>query len=318
MSKILITGGTGSFGTAMLTNLLKDDSIEEVRIFSRDEKKQDDMRTKFKDKRVRYFIGDVRVMPSIERAMQGVDAVFHASAMKQVPSCEEFPIEAMNTNIMGSANVLSLAMGFHIPKVVVLSTDKAVMPVNTMGMTKALMEKIALDTALRIEETGTNVCVTRYGNVMGSRGSVIPRFAEQIDNGKDVTITDSKMTRFMMNLSEAVELVKFALYHGENGTTYVMKSPASTVKDIFLAISTMKGYTNYPFVEEGPRAGEKTHETLVSSEEMTRSFDCGLYYAVPPLDSCHYTVPRPAYTSDTTKRLTLEETISIIREGGVI
>jgi len=274
---LLITGGTGSFGNAVLSHFLESD-IKEIRIFSRDEKKQEDMRIKYKNDKLKFYIGDVRDFDSINSAMRNVDFVFSASALKQVPSCEFFPIEAVKTNIIGTDNTLKSAIMQGVKKVIVLSTDKAVYPINAMGMSKGLMEKVAIAKSRTTEET--LICCTRYGNVMASRGSVIPLFCQQIKNGLPITITDPEMTRFMMSLDDAVNLVMYAFEHGEQGDIFVQKSPASTIgllanviKNIFNAKNEIKII--------GTRHGEKKHETLATLEEIMRSQDLGHYYKIP-------------------------------------
>lgn len=281
MSKtLLITGGTGSFGTATLHHFLDKKQFSEIRIFSRDEKKQDDMRKKFNNSKIKFYIGDVRDMRSINQAMKGVDYVFHAAALKQVPSCEFFPIEAVKTNIFGAENVLEAALKFNVQKVVILSTDKACYPINAMGMSKALMEKVMIAKSREVDNGNTILCGTRYGNVMASRGSVIPLFSEQIKSGKPLTITDGNMTRFMMTLDEAVKLVFFAFEHGKSGDIFVQKSPASTIETLAKAmIDLYKGNNKINYI--GTRHGEKLYETLVNREEMVKAIDLENYYRIP-------------------------------------
>ena len=276
---ILITGGTGSFGNAVLKTLVKSENYREIRIFSRDEKKQDDMRQIYQNNRIKYYIGDVRDKNSIEKAMTGVDCVFHAAALKQVPSCEFFPVEAVKTNVLGCENVLDSAKRNGVKKVVVLSTDKAVYPINAMGMTKALSEKVMIANSRNLNGTGTVFCATRYGNVMASRSSVIPLFIEQIKAGKPLTITDPDMTRYMMTLNDAVDLVLFAFENGKNGDIFVQKAPACTIKDLANALLELYNASN-PINIIGTRHGEKIHETLVNREEMVRSEDLGNYYRI--------------------------------------
>ncbi len=277
---LLITGGTGSFGNAVLRRFL-DTSIKEIRIFSRDEKKQDDMRHKLNNPKVKFYLGDVREKKSVDYAMKNVDYVFHAAALKQVPSCEFFPIEAVNTNVLGTENVLCSAIDFGIKRVVVLSTDKAVYPINAMGISKALMEKVMIAKARAQEEnSGTVFCGTRYGNVMASRGSVIPLFIEQLKDGKDLTVTDPYMTRFMMTLEDAVDLVLYAFKHGQNGDIFIQKSPASTIGDLAQALIELYKSTSKIKVI-GTRHGEKLYETLVNREEMAKAIDMGEYFRVP-------------------------------------
>ncbi|MFG1592811.1 polysaccharide biosynthesis protein [Halobacteriovorax sp. CON-3] len=278
--KLLITGGTGSFGNAVLDRFL-DSGLSEIRIFSRDEKKQDDMRKKYNNPKIKFYIGDVRDYNSVLTAMHGVDYVFHAAALKQVPSCEFYPLQAVKTNIFGTENVLDAAINCGVKKVICLSTDKAVYPINAMGMSKALMEKVFVAKARSIAEThNTVICGTRYGNVMASRGSVIPLFIEQIENGKPITITDPNMTRFMMSLEDAVELVIFAFENGENGDIFVQKSPASTIENLANAIKRFKNSPNTEVKIIGTRHGEKLYETLLTREEMVKARDLGGYYQI--------------------------------------
>ncbi|GAA4146812.1 polysaccharide biosynthesis protein [Sphingobacterium kyonggiense] len=276
---LLITGGTGSFGGAVLNKFLNTD-IGEIRIFSRDEKKQDDMRHLFNNSKIKFYIGDVRDMDSVDGAMHNVDYVFHAAALKQVPSCEFFPIEAVKTNVLGTANVLTAAKKNNVKKVITLSTDKAVYPINAMGISKALMEKTTVAFSRDVDPNKIMFASTRYGNVMGSRGSVIPLFIEQIKNGKDLTITDPNMTRFMMTLEEAVDLVLFAFKNGECGDIYVQKSPAATIG--ILAQALIELYNSKSQIKIiGTRHGEKLYETLVNREEMLKSIDMEGYYRIP-------------------------------------
>lgn len=275
---LLITGGTGSFGNAVCKRLLSS-SIQEIRILSRDEKKQDDMRKKLGSDKIKFYLGDVRDVSSITTAMQGVDYVFHAAALKQVPSCEFFPLEAMKTNVMGTNNVLDVAITCKVEKVICLSTDKAVYPINAMGMSKALMEKVAISKSR--ESKGTTICITRYGNVIASRGSVIPLFIDQIYKDQPLTITNANMTRFMMTLDEAVDLVEHCFQFGNNGDLYVQKSPSATIAQIAQATIELLGMpSSYPINEIGFRHGEKKHEVLLSSEEMINTQDLGKYYKV--------------------------------------
>jgi UDP-glucose 4-epimerase len=276
---ILITGGTGSFGNAVLRHFLKSENFKEIRIFSRDEKKQDDLRKKLKNPKVNFYIGDVRDRNSIESAIIDVDYVFHAAALKQVPTGEFFPWEAIKTNSLGALNVIDLAIRHKIKKLIVLSTDKAVYPINAMGMSKALMEKIMIAKSRKANHN-TLLCGTRYGNVMGSRGSVIPLFVEQIKTGKPITITNPEMTRFMMTLESAVELVFYAFEHGEPGDIFVKKAPASTIHN--LAKSLLELYnTNNEIKSIGTRHGEKLYESLVNREEMAKAVDLGDFYRIP-------------------------------------
>ena len=274
---LLITGGTGSFGNAVLRRFLNTD-IGEIRIFSRDEKKQDDMRKKYENPKLKFIIGDTRNYDSVRHAMRGVDYVFQAAALKQVPSCEFFPMEAVRTNVIGTENVLNAAIDCGVKNVVCLSTDKAVYPINAMGMTKALMEKTAV--AMGRDETGTTIAVTRYGNVMCSRGSVIPLFIQQIRDGKPITITDPNMTRFMMSLDSAVDLVLFAFQHAKGGETFVQKAPAATIETLAHAVSELFDAEEAPKII-GTRHGEKLYESLLTREEMARAVDLGNYYMVP-------------------------------------
>lgn len=274
---LLITGGTGSFGNAVLDKFL-DTDIKEIRIFSRDEKKQEDMRIKYKNDKIQFYIGDVRDYRSIDDAMDGVDYIFHAAALKQVPSCEFFPIQAVETNILGTDNVLEAAINHGVKKVIVLSTDKAAYPINAMGMSKALMEKVAVAKGRNQEKT--IICRTRYGNVMASRGSVIPLFCEQIEQGKPLTITNPEMTRFMMTLSDAVDLVVYAFEHGKQGDLFVQKAPAATIETLAKAVKSLKN-SDAPINCIGTRHGEKLYEVLVTKEEMINAIDMGNYYCIP-------------------------------------
>jgi UDP-glucose 4-epimerase len=276
---LLITGGTGSFGNAALDRFL-DTDIAEIRIFSRDEKKQDDMRKIYNNPKLKFYIGDVRDRQSLDNVMPGVDYIFHAGALKQVPSCEFFPVEAVKTNILGAENVLASAFQHGVKKVVILSTDKAVYPVNAMGMSKAMMEKVMVARSRNIPEGGTVMCGTRYGNVMASRGSVIPLFVQQIKEGKPLTITDPSMTRFMMTLKDSVELVVFAFEHANQGDMFVQKAPACTIETLAHALLELYNASNEIKVI-GTRHGEKLYESLVSREEMVRAEDLGGYYRVP-------------------------------------
>lgn len=276
---LLITGGTGSFGNAVLRRFL-DTSIREIRIFSRDEKKQDDMRQFYKNPKIKYIIGDVRDRQSIDNAVQGVDFVFHAAALKQVPSCEFFPGEAVRTNVLGCENVLNSSLEFKVKKVIVLSTDKAVYPINAMGMSKALSEKVMVAKSRNLNGTGSVFCGTRYGNVMASRGSVIPLFVSQIRQNKPITVTDPNMTRFMMTLENAVELVLFAFKNGNNGDIFVQKSPATTIAILTKALKEIYKSTS-PIKVIGTRHGEKLYETLVNREEIVKAIDEGDYFRIP-------------------------------------
>lgn len=278
---LLITGGTGSFGNAVLHRFL-DSGLREIRIFSRDEKKQDDTRKRFNSAKLKFYIGDVRDQRSVEQAMRGVDFVFHAAALKQVPSCEFHPMEAVRTNVLGTENVLVAAIDAGVKRVVCLSTDKAVYPINAMGISKAMMEKVMVAASRNLEGTGTVICGTRYGNVMASRGSVIPLFVDQVFSGKPLTITDPSMTRFMMTLADAVDLVLYAFEHGNNGDIFVQKAPAATVDTLAQAILELMGKPDHPVLVMGTRHGEKLYEALLSREEMACAQDMGDYYRVPP------------------------------------
>lgn len=277
---LLITGGTGSFGNAVLERFLKDDiDIKEIRIFSRDEKKQEDMRIRYKKNKIKFFIGDVRDYRSVDDAMDGVDFIFHAAALKQVPSCEFFPIQAVKTNVLGTENVLEAAINHKVKKVIVLSTDKAAYPINAMGMSKALMEKVAVAKGREVRNSSTIICRTRYGNVMASRGSVIPLFYNQITRGVPMTITNPEMTRFMMTLEDAVELVLYAFENGEQGDLFVQKAPAATIETLAQAMrELMNPEAEIKYI--GTRHGEKLYETLVTKEEMMTAKDCGNYYRI--------------------------------------
>jgi len=317
---LLITGGTGSFGNAVLKRFLNSD-IKEIRIFSRDEKKQDDMRQFYKNDKIKYFIGNVRDKRSVDNAMRGVDFIFHAAALKQVPSCEFFPIEAVNTNVIGCQNVVDSAIENNVKKVIVLSTDKAVYPINAMGMSKALSEKVMVAKS-RNNNNGTILCGTRYGNVMASRGSVIPLFVEQIKLGKPITITEPQMTRYMMTLEDAVNLVMFAFNNGNPGDIFVQKSPAATIEMVAKALLEMyKAKSEIKII--GIRHGEKIYETLVNREEMVKAEDCGDYYRIPAdTRDLNYNkfftegeskiFQAEEYTSHNTKQLNLEETKELL------
>lgn len=319
---LLITGGTGSFGNAVLKRFL-DTDIGEIRILSRDEKKQDDMRKLYANPKLKFYIGDVRDRSSIVEAIDGSDFIFHAAALKQVPSCEFYPIEAVKTNVLGAGNVLDIAAQYGVKKVVVLSTDKAAYPINAMGMTKALMEKIATAKARSIGDKGTIICRTRYGNVMASRGSVIPVFKEQMLNGYDVTVTDENMTRFMMTLDDAVDLVLYAFQNGKQGDLFVQKAPAATINTLVEAMAKMLNVT--PMVRNiGVRHGEKMYETLVTREEMAYAEDIGDYYRIP-MDArdLNYAVTDEArkgcgereFNSDVTRMLNVDEMVELLRKA---
>lgn len=323
---LLITGGTGSFGHAVLKKFLKS-KIKEIRIFSRDEKKQDDMRHELQSNspelsnKVIFYIGDVRNPQSIKEAMQGVDYVFHAAALKQVPSCEFFPMEAVRTNIEGTDNVLNAAIEYGVKRVVCLSTDKAAYPINAMGISKAMMERVIYANARKAKDKGTVICCTRYGNVMCSRGSVIPLFIDQIKQNKPITITDPNMTRFLMNLDEAVELVEFAFKNANPGDLFIQKAPASTIGDLAKSVQSLFGDTGTNII--GTRHGEKLYETLMTREEALRAEDMGNYFRIAA-DSrdLNYdkfvvkgevkTMADEAYTSDNTERLDVEKTVKKI------
>jgi len=318
---LLITGGTGSFGNAVLRRFL-DTDIREIRIFSRDEKKQDDMRQFYKNSKIKYFIGDVRDRLSIDNTMKGVDYVFHAAALKQVPSCEFFPTEAVRTNVLGCENILDSAQFHHVKKVIVLSTDKAVYPINAMGMTKALSEKVMVAKSRNLNGSGTVFCGTRYGNVMASRGSVIPLFVNQMIHNQPITVTDPNMTRFMMSLESAVDLVLFAFENGDNGDIFVKKSPATTIETLAQAIKELyKSDSDIKVI--GSRHGEKLYETLVNREEMVKAIDMGEFYRIPAdtrdLNYSKYFTEGTEevsqieeYHSHNTYRLSLEETKELL------
>ncbi|MDO9955777.1 nucleoside-diphosphate sugar epimerase/dehydratase [Glaesserella parasuis] len=277
---LLITGGTGSFGNAVLKHFLQTD-IKEIRIFSRDEKKQDDMRKKYNSPKLKFYIGDVRDYNSILNATRGVDYIYHAAALKQVPSCEFYPMESVKTNVLGTENVLEAAIQNKVERVVCLSTDKAVYPINAMGISKAMMEKVIVAKSRNLEGSGTTICCTRYGNVMASRGSVIPLFVDQIRQGKALTVTDPEMTRFMMTLDDAVDLVLYAFENGQNGDIFVQKAPAATIATLAKAITELLSVPNHPIDIIGTRHGEKAFEALLSREEMLHAIDQGYYFRVP-------------------------------------
>jgi len=314
---LMITGGTGSFGNAVLKHFLNSD-IKEIRIFSRDEKKQEDMRIEFKNDKLNFIIGDVRDFDNINAAMYGVDYVFHAAALKQVPSCEFYPMQAVATNILGAENVLEASARNNVKKVVVLSTDKAVYSINTMGMTKAIMEKMAISKARdpRMQRHNSVICATRYGNVMCSRGSIIPLFIKQIKEGKPLTVTEPDMTRFMMTLNESVNLVLFAFNNAEPGDIFVQKAPAATMLTLSTALKDIVKANNQIKII-GSRHGEKMHETLCGKEEMSKAIDLGDFYRIPAdMRDLNYTKylqtdgPRlidKEYNSENTKRLNVEE-----------
>jgi UDP-N-acetylglucosamine 4,6-dehydratase len=276
---LLITGGTGSFGNTVLKRFLATD-VKEIRVFSRDEKKQEDMRIELGNDKVKFYIGDVRSQESLAQAMVGVDYVFHAAALKQVPSCEFYPMEAVRTNVLGTENVLNAAIASGVKRVVVLSTDKAVYPINAMGISKAMAEKLMVARSRMIPEAGPVICATRYGNVMASRGSVIPLFVNQLRNGEPLTLTDPKMTRFLMSLEDSVDLVLHAFEHAKQGDIFIQKSPASTVGDLAQALQELFG-REAPVNIIGTRHGEKLYESLISREEMAKAEDMGRYYRIP-------------------------------------
>ena len=316
---LLITGGTGSFGNAVFKRFL-DTDIAEIRIFSRDEKKQDDMRKRYNSDKLKFYIGDVRDARSVEQSMRGVDYVFHAAALKQVPSCEFHPMQAVRTNVLGTENVLEAAIQAGVKRVVCLSTDKAVYPINAMGISKAMMEKVMVAASRNLEGTGTVICGTRYGNVMASRGSVIPLFVQQVFAGNPLTLTNPAMTRFMMTLADAVDLVLYAFEHGNNGDIFVQKAPAATVQVLAHAVLTLMGKADHPVHTIGTRHGEKLYEALLSREELACAEDMGDYYRVPPdgrdLNYAKFTEQgaqrltetseEEAYNSHNTKRLDVD------------
>ncbi len=280
-ASLLISGGTGSFGNAALRRFLNEE-IGEIRILSRDEKKQDDMRKRYASDKLKFYIGDVRDPQSILSAMRGVDYVFHAAALKQVPSCEFHPLEAVKTNVLGTANVVETAIQCGVRRVICLSTDKAVYPINAMGISKAMMEKVFVAKSRNVDPAETTVCGTRYGNVMASRGSVIPLFVEQILAGKPITITDPEMTRFMMTLDDAIDLVLYAFTHGNSGDIFVQKAPAATLTTLARALFDLLGVPEHPIEIIGTRHGEKAHETLLSREERAHAQDLDNYFRIPP------------------------------------
>jgi UDP-glucose 4-epimerase len=280
-STLLVSGGTGSFGNAVLRRFLQTD-IQEIRILSRDEKKQDDMRKRYANDKLKFYIGDVRDPQSVLSAMRGVDYVFHAAALKQVPSCEFHPLEAVKTNILGTANVVEAAIQCGVRRVICLSTDKAVYPINAMGISKAMMEKVFVAKSRNIDPEETTICGTRYGNVMASRGSVIPLFVEQILAGNPITITDPEMTRFMMTLDDAIDLVLYAFEHGQSGDIFVQKAPAATLTNLAQALFELLEKPDHPIEIIGTRHGEKVHETLLSREERAHAQDLPGYFRIPP------------------------------------
>lgn len=319
---LMITGGTGSFGNAVLTRFL-DTAVKEIRIFSRDEKKQEDMRIALANDKVKFYIGDVRDSDSLAQAMTGVDYVFHAAALKQVPSCEFYPMEAVRTNVQGTENVLNAAIARGVSRVVVLSTDKAVYPINAMGISKAMAEKLMVAKSRTIPAGGTVVCATRYGNVMASRGSVIPLFVDQLRAGEPLTLTDPSMTRFLMSLEDSVDLVLHAFEHAQQGDIFIQKAPASTVRDLAQALKELLGRDN-PVKIIGTRHGEKLYESLVSREEMAKAEDMGRYYRIPAdnrdLNYKKYFVEGEQriselddYTSHNTERLDVDGVKNVLR-----
>lgn len=318
---LLITGGTGSFGNAVLNRFL-DTDIKEIRIFSRDEKKQHDMRVRLNNPKVKFYIGDVRNYNSLDTAMRGVDYVFQAAALKQVPSCEFFPIEATRTNVLGTENVLKAAIANKVRKVICLSTDKAAYPINSMGMSKALMEKVAVAESRNVDEKDTTICLTRYGNVMASRGSVIPLFIEQIKSGNPITITDPNMTRYLMSLEDAVDLVLFAYENGKQGDLFVQKAPAATIEILAKALIELFESDNEIKII-GTRHGEKLYETLCTREEMAKAIDLPGFFQIPAdnrdLNYAQYfekgdvkTSELEDYNSHNTHRLSLDETKKLL------
>ena len=324
---LLITGGTGSFGNAVLRRFLAS-GIREIRIFSRDEKKQDDMRKHYQDSKIKFYLGDVRDLASVKNAMHGVDYIFHAAALKQVPSCEFFPLEAVKTNVLGTDNVLTAAIECGVRKVICLSTDKAAYPINAMGISKAMMEKVFVAKAKTVDPDQTLICGTRYGNVMASRGSVIPLFVEQIQAGQPLTVTDPCMTRFLMSLDEAVELVLYAFQHAEAGDIMVEKAPACTIADLAQAMLELLGADNEMRII-GTRHGEKRYETLLTREEYVRAVDMGGFYRIPADNrdlnyEKYFTDGSPElsetceYTSHNTRRLSIAEIKEVIGELDVI
>jgi UDP-N-acetylglucosamine 4,6-dehydratase len=314
---LLVTGGTGSFGNAVAKRFLTSD-LREIRVFSRDEKKQDDMRKRYKSAKLRFYLGDTRDQRSLAAAMRGVDYCFHAAALKQVPSCEFHPMEAVRTNVLGTENVLEAAISAGVKRIVCLSTDKAVYPINAMGISKAMMEKVMVAVSRNLEGTGTVICGTRYGNVMASRGSVIPLFVEQVLAGRPITVTDPTMTRFMMTLDDAVELVLYAFRHASNGDIYVQKAPAATVAVLTKALLAIMRRPDHEVIDIGTRHGEKKHEVLLSREERASAEDLNEYFRVPPdgrdLNYAKFfeqgerrITDAVDYNSDNTQRLNVEE-----------
>jgi UDP-N-acetylglucosamine 4,6-dehydratase len=325
---LLITGGTGSFGNEVLKGFL-DTDIKEIRIFSRDEKKQDDMRKRYNSDKLKFYIGDVRDMSTLDVVMKDVDFIFHAAALKQVPSCEFFPMEAVKTNVIGTDNVLTSAINHGVKRIICLSTDKAAYPINAMGISKAMMEKVIVAKARQLgRDANTTICLTRYGNVMGSRGSVIPLFYKLINEGKPLTITDPHMTRYMMTLADAVDLVKFAFQHGNQGDLFVQKAPAATIQTLADAIKKFKN-SDAKTVIIGTRHGEKDHEVLVTREEMSKAEDMNDFFRIPMdnrdmnynnfyNDGDGEVVEYESYSSNVTKQLNVDETIQLLVRMGEI
>lgn len=324
---LMITGGTGSFGNTVLKRFLNT-AVKEIRVFSRDEKKQEDMRIELANDKVKFYIGDVRNYDSVAQAMVGVDCIFHAAALKQVPSCEFYPMEAVRTNVLGTDNVLNAAIANGVKRVVVLSTDKAVYPINAMGISKAMAEKIVVAKSRAIPESGPVICATRYGNVMASRGSVIPLFLSQLQNGQPLTVTDPQMTRFLMSLEDSVDLVLHAFEHGQQGDIFIQKAPASTVADLAQALKELF-QSNNPIKVIGTRHGEKLYESLVSREEMAKAEDMGRYFRIPAdnrdLNYNKYFVEGETkisafedYTSHNTQRLSVDEVKKVVGQLDII
>jgi UDP-glucose 4-epimerase len=320
---LLITGGTGSFGNAVMRRLL-DSGVSEIRIFSRDEKKQDDMRQAHKSPKLKFYLGDVRDPSSLAHAMNGVNYVFHAAALKQVPSCEFHPLEAVKTNVIGTENVIDAAVSAQVEKVVCLSTDKAVYPINAMGMSKALMEKVMVARSRSLDDNQTILCGTRYGNVMATRGSVIPLMVSQIENNEPITVTDPAMTRFMMSLDDALDLVLYAFNNAKNGDIFVQKSPASTIEILTTAIKHVLNTPEHPVHVIGTRHGEKLFEVLLSREEMAAAQDCGNYFQIAPdlrdlnyekfVESGEVKITESSeYTSHNTTRLDCDQVVALLR-----
>lgn len=321
---LLITGGTGSFGNAVIRRILKT-NVAEIRIFSRDEKKQDSQRQQYGDSRLTYYLGDTRDRDSVRRVMRGVHYVFHAAALKQVPSCEFFPSEAVKTNVFGTENVLEAAFDANVRRIICLSTDKAVYPINAMGLSKALMEKVAIATAKNLRGSETIICITRYGNVMASRGSVIPLFLKQFRDGLPITVTNPEMTRFMMTLDDAIDLVLYAFANGKSGEIFVQKAPAATIETLVSALKVVLSQHDHPVEVIGTRHGEKLYEVLLSKEEMAVAEDLGRYFRITPdVRSLNYSKyvsegnfridQASEYTSHNTKSLTVSELSTLLRE----